>query len=123
MCAVSTDLTKVLGTYGSIYAAYKGLGIEQNSGKRNFGLKRVCRTANNGDCYLTCHPDSITLFRKGAPASLPVQVHDLQTNIITRYPSVTAAERDTNIHHDFINKHLNKGIYQREDSRRYKFSR
>lgn len=73
--------------------------------------------------YLTAHPDSMSKFRSGRPATNTVQIHDLQTNVVTAYPSVTVAERDTNIHHVFINKHLNKGVYQRDDGRRYKFYR
>lgn len=123
VCAVSTDYSKVLGTFGSVYAAYNALDISPNTAKRNFGLKRTCLSPKVGECYLAAHPDSMPLFRKGVVAYLPVHVHDLQTNVITRYPSVTVVENILNIHHDFVNKHLNKGIYKRADGRLYKFIR
>ena len=137
VCAVSTDYSKVLGTFGSVYAAYNALDISPNTAKRNFGLKRTCLSPKVGECYLAAHPDSMPLFRKGVVASLPVHVHDLQTNVITRYPSVTVVENIFNIHHDFVNKqvfalqirplgsaeYLNKGIYKRADGRLYKFIR
>ncbi len=52
-------------------------------------------TKDGVECYLTAHPESMSLFRKGRKQRYPVQVHDLQTNIITAYPSVTVAESES----------------------------
>lgn len=129
MCAVTPDLTKVVATYGSVYLAFTQGGFRKNTRQRYFGGKKVMTSSSLVDStgsnlfYLTAHPDSMSKFRSGKPATNTVQIHNLQTNVVTAYPSVTVAERDTNIHHEFINKHLNKGVYQRDDGRRYKFYR
>ncbi len=39
---MSKDLTLLLGTYRSIYAAGKELGISHASSQRKFGLQRLC---------------------------------------------------------------------------------
>lgn len=73
--------------------------------------------------YLDATKETLNNISKPNVA-IPVYVHDLTTNIVTYFSSVTAAENKLKIHHDFINKHLDMDtVYISIDkTRKYRFS-
>lgn len=120
---LDSNLTTIVGSYVSMYAAAKWAGIRPIEIKRYIGTN-YCVPTSLGSFYFDT--DSTTLDginSRGKHKSKPLDVVDLNSGTITSYSSVTKASKALKIHHDFINKHMvGKRIFTSLDGlRKYKF--
>nr|QVG61538.1 hypothetical protein [Rhizoctonia sp.] len=75
--------------------------------------------------YLDATSETLKNITNNQPnVAKPVYAHNLVTNVVTFYTSVTEAKNKLNIHHDFINKHLDKDTeyISIDKTRKYKFT-
>lgn len=122
--AISTDLKAIFGDYPSVYAAAAAHQVvDYKRINRYIGMKKLTKT-NLGTFYFTAHEETLKkLSAHKRHESKPVVVLDLNTNISQQYPSVTKASKALKLHHDYINKHLDRGVYMSLDgTRRFKFT-
>ncbi|RZK34307.1 MAG: hypothetical protein EOO61_13805 [Hymenobacter sp.] len=76
-----------------------------------------------GSFYFTADLNTLQDISSRKPIeSKPIVAVNLSTNTRYTYSSVTKAEKSLKIHHDFINKHLDRSIYVSQDGRRFKFT-
>jgi hypothetical protein len=122
--AINKDLSQILKTFSSIYGAAKELGIDRKKIVRYIGTDFLIENKDQ-KFYLDATPETLNSISNNKPkVARSVYAHDLTTNIVTYFSSVTAAENRLNLHHDFINKHLDMDtVYISIDkTRKYKFS-
>ena len=122
--AITADLKTIFGNYPSVYAAAAAHQVvDYKRINRYVGMKKLIKT-NLGTFYFTAHEETFKKISDRKPhESKPVLVLDLNTGISRQYPSVTKASKALKLHHDFINKHLDRGAYTSLDgTRRFKFT-
>jgi hypothetical protein len=122
--AITADLKTIFGNYPSVYAAAAAHQVvDYKRINRYVGMKKLIKT-NLGTFYFTAHEETLKKISDRKPhESKPVLVLDLNTGISRQYPSVTKASKALKLHHDFINKHLDRGAYTSLDgTRRFKFT-
>jgi len=91
--------------------------------RRYIGQSKLVKTGL-GKFYWTAHPDTLqAILTKGPLSATQIFALDMRTNELQIFNSVTQAEKTLDIHHNYINKHLDRGVFVSQDgNRRYKFT-
>lgn len=141
ICAISSDLSKIVNTFNSFNEAAKFFDLpDYRRIRRYFGTDKLIKTSK-GNFYFTGDIDLLKHYEDYHPIQnksiLAYELSNEDVNIITEeklnihykkykkiylFKSINQAERELNIHHTFISKHLDKGtIYKGQDGRKFIF--
>lgn len=142
ICAISSDLSKIEGVFGSFQEAANFFKVsDYRRIRRYFGTQKLINTFK-GNFYFSGDSELIKYYetKKSIP-NKSIIVHDLtetSSSLSTSFDvctctsstkvyyfiSVNQAEKELKIHHNFIKKHLEKGtVYIGQDGRKFRFLR
>lgn len=129
ICAISSDLSKIEGVFGSFQEAAKFFKVsDYRRIRRYFGTQKLIETFK-GNFYFTGDNELIKYYETKKPIpNKSIIVHDLSetsslhSTKVYSFVSVNQAEKELKIHHNFIKKHLESGtIYIGQDGRKFRF--
>jgi hypothetical protein len=121
---LSKDLSTIIGSYATMYAAATAFGIRPIEVRRYIGTTYLVPTIK-GSFYFDTDTVTLDTIRNRVPHQpKSLLAHDLVTGVISIYSSVNKASKALKIHHEFITKHLdsNSIFTSRDGQRKYKFT-
>ena len=141
ICAISSDLSQIVETFKSFKEAANYFDLsDYRRIRRYFGTEKLIKTSK-GSFYFTGSNDLIKYYEDSKPIpNKTIKVYELNKEHldlvkeeemnrasikykqIYLFKSINQAEKELNIHHTFISKHLLKGtIYKGQDGRKFIF--